>query len=225
MILEKVSFEDVLDIHLDKNTLNKRSVSLEIAFERLTKLFPELEFEKHVVKALVKHRNFLAHSAGIFNLETVEGNVRVNVTAITEVICEKCLKDDPYELFGRDVWKEMLRYKEAYEEAEILELNKRISFLKRIYSEGKKLPCAPVTLRKYDEGCHSYDCPICNSVGIIEVDVDVDIDHREGIVLDAWPYPTSFYCEECGFSLTDSDEIETLVGDEELRKILYSGLE
>lgn len=222
MILEKVGFDDVLDVHMDKSTLNKRSVSLEMAFERLTKLFPEMEFQKHVVKNLVRNRNFLAHSAGIFNLKTIENNVRVNVTTTTGIICEKCLNTDPYELFGKDVWQEMLDYKEAYEEAEILELEKRISFLKRIYSEGKKLPCAPVKLSKYVEGYHYYDCPICKSAAIIEVEIDVDVDHREGVVLGAWPYPNFLYCENCGFSLIDSDEIEILVGEETLREILYS---
>jgi len=220
MILENIKFQDVVDQASDVSILNKRTVSCEEAFSRLTIIFPQLDQEKHLVKKLIDSRNFFIHSAGHFDLKTIESNVRVNITAITKIICELCLNKDPYQLFGVQEWQSMIDYKDAYMDAEILELKKRISFLKRNYSEGDKLPCIPIkrsTISYY----YNYTCPICDQEAEIEIDIDIEYDHRDETILGAWPYPKYLYCENCGFSLTEAQEIEYLVGERALKEMLY----
>lgn len=131
-----------------------------------------------------------------------------------------CLKKDPYQLFGEQVWQSMIDYKDAYIDAEILELKKRISFLRRIYSEGTKLPCFPVKHSKINN-YSNYTCPICDDEARIEIGIDIDYNHHEEVILGAWPYLKNIYCENCGFSLTETHEIECLLGEGAVKEILY----
>jgi hypothetical protein len=220
MILGKVTFKDIVDVEKGLRVGNRQTVSLSIAFERLTYLFPQLEQEKHYVLKIIKDRNFLVHQAGYFNIAKTEGRVRVNITNISEQICLRCIDKKPEEIFVEGIWDKMVSYREAYREAEVLELNKRIAFLKRIYSQGEKLPCEQVELSE-KLGKVEYECPICSNMAEIEIEVDKDWDYHDMVLLGGCPYLSRFKCKECGFTLSDPDEIEALVGEEAARELLY----
>ncbi len=221
MILEKVTFKDVIDVGKGLRVGNRQTVSLRTAFERLTNLFPQLEQEKRHVLKIIKDRNFLVHQAGYFNITKIEGRVRVNITDISEQICLRCIDKKPEEIFVEGIWDKMTSYREAYRGAEVLKLNKRIAFLKRIYSQGEKLPCEQIKLsEKLDKV--EYECPICGNMAEIDLEVG-EGDWREGVAGDVWPYLSAFKCGICGFTLSDPDEIEALVSEETARELLYPG--
>lgn len=222
MILEKVTFKDIVGVEKGLRVGNRETVSLRTAFERLANLFPQLEQEKHHVSKIIKDRNFLVHQAGYFNIAKTERRVRVNITDISEQICLRCIDKKPEEIFVEGIWDKMTSYREAYRGAEVLELNKRIAFLKRIYSKGKKLPCEQIELSEKLEKVE-YECPICGNVAEIEIDLNEVFDWREGVAEDVWPYLSAFKCGICGFTLSDPDEIEALVGEETARELLYPG--
>lgn len=220
MILEKVTFKDIVDVQNGVRVGNRQTVSLGMAFKRLTNLFPQLEQEKHHVLKIIKDRNFLVHQAGYFNIAKIEGSVRVNIADMSESICLQCINKQPEAVFGEEIWVRMASYRKAYKEAEVLELNKRIAFLKRIYFQGKKLPCEQIELSEKSEKVE-YECPICGNIAEIEVEVDIDYDYREGIAIGIWPYLNVLRCGVCGFTLSNPDEVEALVGEEATKELLY----
>lgn len=218
MVLEKVTFTDILDAEKSKKCGNKKTVSLSIAYERLSQLFPVLKKEAHHVTAIIEDRNFLVHQAGYYEITKIEGRVRVNITDISELICQACLKECPDKVFGKKMWEKMATYRQAYKEAEVLKLNKRIAFLKRIYQEGNKLPCEEIEFSD-DKDEIEYDCPICENMARLEIDLN-EVVGSEGVEA-VWPFFEAFKCEKCGFTLSDPDEIEDLLGRETSRELLY----
>lgn len=224
MLLEKAEFSEILVAHKGKRICNCHTVGIKEAYKRVATLFPEISLEKHSIHNLVEHRNFLVHQSGYCDILKIERRMRINVTTITEILCKMCLKSNPEKILGKEIWINMDEYREAYENAEVLELNKRIEFLKRIYEEGKKLPCEQIEFSR-SSNISDCECPVCSSSAKVIIDIDIDVDHREGSILGGGPYIDGMICMECGFSLSDPEEIEALLGEEEIRDILYPGWE
>ena len=109
----------------------------------------------------------------------------------------------------------MQKNRDAYKQAEVLELNDRINHLKRLLAPGEVLPCSPVIIPK-DQAQTYIDCPVCDEGALVafDIDWDVDVDHREGVVLGAYPFatPITLKCD-CGFTLKDYEEVEILLGE------------
>lgn len=219
LLLEKVCIDDIIDFNNGSRFGRKRTVNVSEGFDRLVKLFPELESLKHHLTQLNRHRNFLLHGSGYYSIEKEERRVRINIANMSEAICMKCLKKQPQEILGDETWAQMARYRDAYKDAEALELKKRLSFLKRLYSKGKKLPCEKVKFLADSNIIEEEECPICGENVIIEFNWDATVG-SEGI--DFWsPYPRTLLCKNCEFSLSDPDEIVTLLGEETVNVLLY----
>ena len=107
--------------------------------------------------------------------------------------------------------------RDAYRNAESLELAQRIAHLQRLHNQGQTLPCHRVEA-KPDQQQSSLICPVCKQEASVffDIDWDVDVDHREGIMLGVYPYatPVALTCG-CGFTLSTQDEVRCLLGDEE----------
>lgn len=213
MILSKMDFDDVVEVDAGKRLENRHTVSLETAFKRLLTLYPKLGSEKSHADSLIDDRNFLVHGSGYFDAGMAEERVRVNLTNITEIVCLECLGKSPAEVFGKKIWEHFDTYREAYENAHILEMDERIVFLRRLYQQSQTLPCEPVTLR-YSEKHVGDDCPVCGSKAQIEIDANRDWDSVP------YPYLSKYVCDNCGFALDDADEIELLLGKDRAQEIL-----
>jgi hypothetical protein len=238
MVLEKVVFKDIVNMKKGKKIGSnetegsKKTVSLQDGFDRLAAIFPDLKVEESNLKKIVDDRNFLVHGSGDLCLSKIEGRIRVYVTSISELICSVCLNKNPVEIFGEETWNTMTVFKKAYKEAEVLELNKRLDFLKRLYSQGEKLSCQKIILLKDKQQVipipitatySNHTCPICeNNDAQIETDWDIDYDRDdfgEYVPTGAYPSLNAYICSNCGFTLSDSEEIEILIGTEEVKKI------
>lgn len=216
MILSKVEFNDVVAVDAGNRLENRHTVSLETAFKRLLTLYPRLSSENSHASSLVEDRNFLVHGAGYFDAGPAEQRVRVNLTNITEIVCLECLGKDPADVFGKKVWEQLDTYREAYENAHILEMKERIAFLQRLYEQGQPLPCQSISV---GNGADSVEgiCPVCGATSQIVIDVDGDWDDVP------YPFISKYVCRNCGFALDDPDEIELMLGRETVRDILYGG--
>ncbi|MDZ7968739.1 MAG: hypothetical protein RM368_27940 [Nostoc sp. DedSLP03] len=235
MVLQKVEFQDVLNFRKGKrigakNTDgSKNTVTLQEGFDRLVKIFPELKMEMHNIKEIVNDRNFLVHGSGDFSLGKTEKRIRANVTSISELICSVCLKKSPVEIFGENTWEVMKNFRDAYEQSKALKLEERLDFLKRLYLHDEKLTCQKIQLLKDQKSlipCQAtydiYNCPICNGKALVETDWDIDVDRDDfgvSVLTNAYPSLNAFVCSKCGFTLSDYEEIETLIGQETVRKI------
>jgi hypothetical protein len=222
MIIEKVNFEDIRKADSGEQIIYKKTINLETALDRLGLLYPELSLQCHPIKEIIKDRNHLVHGAGYFDIARIEGRVRMNIAELSESICKYCLNDEPSNIFAEETWNAMANYRDAYKRAEVLELNKRIAFLKRVHCSEEVLPCDAFELpAKSDKVI--YECPICGNKAEIMIDWDIDVDHRDGDITGAWPFLGLFRCNSCKFSLSNSHEIETLVGGKEAAaRLIYS---
>jgi hypothetical protein len=118
--------------------------------------------------------------------------------------------------------------RDAYRNAESLELAQRIAHLQRLHSQGQPLPCHKVQARP-DWQQTSLICPVCEQEATVlfDIDWDVDVDHREGVILGVYPdaTPVALTCG-CGFMLSTQDEVRCLLGDkeEEMCELALNGL-
>jgi len=216
LILEKISFDSLIDLELgNKKFENIQTASLNASFQRLCMLYPALKNEEIHIARIIKARGFLYHSEGYYDLSRIESDIRVNVTDISESICKECLNREPQKIFGKKTWSSMKKYRDAYKESEALELKERITFLKRLHKQRKKLPCEPIK----ENGFPFEECPICKNDIEIAFDFDIDYDH-EGGVFGGQLFPKHVICPECGFSLKDIREIEALFGEDVIRQAI-----
>ncbi len=118
--------------------------------------------------------------------------------------------------------------RDAYRNAESLELAQRIAHLQRLHGQGQEIPCHKVEA-KPDQQQLSLICPVCQQEAsvLFDIDWDVDVDHREGIMLGAYPdaTPVALTCG-CGFTLSTQNEVRCLLGDrgEEMCELALSSL-
>lgn len=214
MILHKgnkgIEFKDLVDFEKGERFNNRDTISFDKALKYLSELFPSLLKEAQDIEYIVKKRNFLMHNFGYIDVGTLERKVQTKVADISEQICLECFGKPAREIFGHPVWEKMARFREAYRKADVLELDQRIKHLRRLYLQGEPLPCEQIDIPE-DLVTQLLDCPICEkSTAEVALDWDLDVDHREGILLDAYPYLSLIKCQ-CGFSMQDPEEIELLL--------------
>lgn len=211
LTLENVKVEDAIELHKGATFSRKQVVSLGKAFDRLTEIYPVLKQDRTHISIIVDERNFLVHQTGYFTLGKLESRVRFNLANITESVCQHCLSKPPEDVFGSDLWERLAAYRDVYR----MNLQDRINLYKRLYAAGEDLQCDRVELSTSPDDTEEHPCPICAAAAILEQDVEVDSDNEP------YPYPSAFQCANCGFSLSDANEIEEVVGRKAVHDFLY----
>lgn len=220
ILYKKIEFEDLIKFEDGNKFKNYKTISFEVALDRLVEIVPSLKTEARDIKDIIEQRNFLVHNFGRINIGALERKVQTKVADISELICTKCLGKSPEEIFGLSVWTEMVKTREAYKNANILELKERILHLQRLYLQGQALPCEEIDIPKslYTQ---VTICPVCEK-NTAEVAMDCDVDFDEyGILSDISPYLSLLKCQ-CGFTIVDIEEIEPLLGEEKYYDIIES---
>lgn len=214
MILLKINgFEDILKLKNGENFNNRDTISFTKAFQCLLRIYPEIKSNANDIEYIVKQRNFLMHNFGYIQIGKFEKEIQTKVANISEAICTVCLNETPQEIFSENVWNKLSTIREAYKNANVLELNNRIKYLRRIYSQGEPLPCEELEISETSMSI-IHRCPICekNAKILIGFDVDLGYEFGESIILGASPYLEKMKCK-CGFTVNDTEEIETILGD------------
>ena len=217
VLLDKPTFEDLVAHEQGDSFANRKTISFEVALSRVIQLYPNLSPFQRDIKAIIDDRNLLMHNYGYLDISQLERNVQVRVADFTEALCRECLNQEPEEVIGQAQWNLLQRNRDAYINAESLELRERITHLKRLHSQGQPLPCPPISPKAYHRPA-SFTCPVCDQEASIlyDIDCDVDVDHREGGILSVYPYatPEAMSCQ-CGFTLSTADEVGFILGDQE----------
>lgn len=225
MIFQKIEFEDVKKLVEGDKFNNSKTISFEIALDRLIEISSFLEKDKKKdlildIRYIIKQRNLLMHNFGHIKIGVLEKKVQTKVADISELICTECLNKSPEEIFGQNVWSQMVRTREAYKDADILDFEERIAHLRRLYLQEETLPCNAIDIPK-DLLTEVIICPVCDkNTAKVAMDFDVDVD-KEGIVLDVYTYLSLVKCQ-CGFTMVESEEIESLLGEEKYWEIMES---
>lgn len=215
VIIEKPDFDDLIKLTEGDKFSNRNTISFEIALERAVKLYPKLNSYQRDIKSIIADRNLLMHNFGYLYIGKLEQKIQIKVADFTEAICREAMNSEPAEILGHEIWLKLEKNRSAYKQAEVLELQSRIKHLRRLLSQGEPLPCDPVHIPK-DKAQKYIHCPVCEEGALVafDIDWDLDVDHREGVVLNAYPIsvPVVLKCD-CGFTLTDYEEIEVMLGD------------
>ena len=157
------------------------------------------------------------HNYGYLDIAHLERNIQVRVADFAEALCNECLHEQPTEVIGEEAWMLLQKNRDAYRNAESLELAQRITHLQRLHSQGQALPCQKVEANP-DQQQLALICPVCAQEAsvLFDIDWDVDVDHREGIIIGVYPdaSPVALTCG-CGFTLSTHDEVRCLLGDQE----------
>jgi hypothetical protein len=228
ILYEKLSFDDLVAQEKGEPFNNRSTISFELTLERIVKLYPALSGFRRDIKAVIEDRNLLMHNYGYLDIARLEKNVQVRVADFAEALCNECLHELPAQVIGEEAWMLLQKNRAAYRSAESLELVRRITHLQRLYSQGQPLPCQTVEANP-DQQQLSLICPVCAQEAsvLFDIDWDVDVDHRERIVLGAYPdaTPVALTCG-CGFTLKTQGEVRCLLGDkeEEMRELALSNL-
>jgi len=218
ILYDKIEFKDLIKFEKGDKFKNVKTISFEYASNYLLQIFPVLAKEKKDIDYIVKHRNFLMHNFGYIDIGSLESKIQTKVADISELICTECLCKSPEEVFGQNVWSEMVRIREAYKDAGILEVKERIAHLRRLYLQGQTLPCNAIDIPK-DSLTQVIICPVCDkNTAEVVMDCDVDVD-KEGDIVDFYTYLSLVKCE-CGFTIVDPEEIEPLLGEEKYYEIM-----
>lgn len=210
LTLENIKHTDVLDLHNGKAFDRKQVICLNAAYSRLKDMHPVLGQEKAHFDVMKNERDFLVHQTGYFDITKIESRVRLNLAHISESVCADCLGTTPDAVFGKELWDRIAGYRETHR----LELQKRVDYFKRLHSQNQPLPCEKIELATSTEK-QEADCPVCGGVALLEQDVAADSDGEP------YPYPSAFLCANCGFSLSDANEIEEVVGRDIVDEFLY----
>jgi hypothetical protein len=228
ILYEKLTFDDLVAQEQGETFDNRKTISFELTLDRIITLYPELSCFKRDIKAVIADRNLLMHNYGYLEIARLERNVQVRVADFAEALCNECLHEQPAEVIGEEAWMILQRNRDAYRNAESLELAQRIAHLQRLHSQGQTLPCHKVEA-KPDQQQSSLICPVCEQEAsvLFEIDWDVDVDHREGVILGVYPdaTPIALTCG-CGFSLSTQDEVRCLLGEkvEDMCELALSSL-
>ena len=215
ILIEKPDFEQLLKHTQGNKFENHNTISFDKALDRIVKLFPRLNIYKNDIQSIIEQRNLLMHNFGYLEIGDLEKKIQIKVADFTEAICRECFSADPQNIIGQETWVKLQRNRDAYKQAEVLDLETRINHLKRLLAQGQSLPCSPVLMPE-DSAKTSFDCPVCGNKALVAfyIDWDLDVDHREGVVLSAYPYaiPIALKCD-CGFKLNDYEEVEIVLKD------------
>ena len=217
ILYRNLNFDDLVNQEQGKTYDNQNTISFEVTLDRIITLYPSLSGFKRDIKAVIADRNLLMHNYGYLNIARLERNVQVRIADFAEALCNECLLEQPSEVIGEEAWMILQKNRDAYRNAESLGLAQRIAHLQRLHSQGQPLPCHKVEA-KPDQQQSNLLCPVCKQEAnvLFDIDWDVDVDHREGIPLGAYPYatPVALTCG-CGFTLSTQDEVRCLLADKE----------
>jgi len=220
ILYDKIEFKDLIKYEKGDKFKNVKTISFEYASKYLLEIFPALAKEKKDIDYIVKHRNFLMHNFGYIDIGSLERKIQTKVADISELICTECLCKTPEEVFGQNVWSEMVKTREVYKDANILAAEDRIVHLRRLYSQRETLTCTPIDIPK-DSLTQLISCPVCSqNTAEVAMDCDVDVD-KEGITSNVYPYLFLIKCK-CGFTMVEPDEIELVLGEEKCFEIIES---
>ncbi len=215
ILIDKSDFEDLVKYAKGDKFDNRNTISFEKALERLIKLHPKLKTYQRDIKSIIDDRNLLMHNFGYLDIASLEKKIQIEVANFTEAICIECFNSEPKNIIGQETWFKLENNRSAYKQAEVLELSNRINHLKRLLAQKEVLPCSPVLIPE-DKARIWIDCPVCSEGALVafDIDWDVDVDHREGIVLSAYPFatPSILKCD-CGFTLQDYEEVKIVLGE------------
>ncbi|NBD18907.1 MAG: hypothetical protein GVY04_23055 [Cyanobacteria bacterium] len=217
ILLEKIEFKTLVEFRQGEDFNNRNTISFENALLRATELYPNLNAHKQDIKSIINDRNILMHNFGYLDIGNLEKKVQIKVADFTESICRECFESEPSEILGQETWSKLKNNRDAYKQAEVLELNTRIKHLKRLLAQGETLPCDPIHISE-DTPQAPMCCPVCEeneALVYFDIDWDIDIDHREGVVFGAYPIPipTKLKCT-CGFTLQEHEEVDCLLEDQ-----------
>ena len=217
VLFEKPNFDDLIKQTQGDKFEGCKTISFEESLKRIIVLYRSLSIHKRDIESIIQTRNMLMHNFGYLDIPNLEKSIQIKVADFTEAICKECLDSSVDEILGSDIWSKLQNNREAYKNAEVLKLNERINHLKRLWSQKQTLPCSLVTIPN-DNHQIIISCPVCEDAAIVafDVDWDIDVDHREGVILGAYPCsatPVILKCE-CKFTMMDSDEIKVILGDQ-----------
>lgn len=215
ILIDKPDFEDLVKHNQGDKFDNRNTISFEKALERVVKLHPKLNVHQRDIKSIIADRNLLVHNFGHLDIVNLEKKIQIKVADFTEAICREGFNSEPENILGHETWSKLRNNREAYKQAEVLALKTRINHLKRLLNQGETLPCSPVLIPE-DKVKTYICCPVCDEQALVafDIDWDIDVDHREGVVLSAYPIPTPVLLKcDCGFTLQDYEEVEMVLGD------------
>lgn len=216
VLLDKINpFDDVIKLEKGDKFNNTNTISFETALVRLVKLYPQLQKESGDIEYIIKQRNYLMHNFGHINIIELEKKIQTKIADMSEAICKECLNKNPEDVFTQEVWGTMSKIRDAYKQADYLEIQERIRHFQRLWEKEEILPCKKLDIPD-NVSTVFFECPVCNNeeayIGI-GLEWDIDVDHREGIVTGAWEYLSLlFKCDNCGFTSSDTEEIELFLG-------------
>ncbi|WP_216907974.1 hypothetical protein [Synechococcus sp. CCY 0621] len=217
ILYEKVSFEELLAQENGEGFDNRNTISFELALNRIIKLYPALSAFQRDIKAVIEDRNLLMHNYGYLEIARLERNVQVRVADFAEALCNDCLREPPGQVIGQDAWMLLQKNRDAYRNAESLELEQRIAHLQRLHTQGQPLPCQKIDINpEHKQLC--MICPVCTQAAsvLFDIDWDVDVDHREGVILGVYAEATAVALTcGCGFTLSTHEEVKCLLGNKE----------
>lgn len=226
LVVNNITIEHACRAAKGEKLGREQTVNITEAFRRLVEIFPSLKQEGRDMNVVANERNFLIHQAGCFDLSKTERIVRIDVVDISEAICRECLGSPPEEILGDEIWEQIVEYRDEYRIKTATKMKQKIVVYKEIFAEGRMLPHMPVTFSA-KALILEYECPVCDGMVKIEMDVEFDYDHDGDEWSTSCPYPflSQMECPTCGLSATDPDEIESLLGTRAVNELFAAGYE
>lgn len=190
-----------------------RTISLTEALERASRLAPEVHPLLQPLGRPINQRNAVAHVGLAFGDHLVE-DLGVLLRAMSAMLDHL---DYPREMFfGEYLEAVERRMSESVDELEA-DVQDRLVRARREFQDRwgdapAELDLGPglhlADLRDL-ESATPLECPACGTeavaFGAVDIDVEVDVDHREGVITGAYPVPffeaDEFICRACGLRL------------------------
>ena len=227
VLYEKITFDHLHKKIEGENFQGYNTISFEEALKRIVVLYPSLITHKRDIESIIEKRNTLMHNFGYLDIPNLEKSIQVKVADFTEAICTQCLDSGVEVILGTDIWSKLRNNRDAYNNADRLELDKRINHLKRLRGQGESLPCAPIKLSVHKDQNINILCPVCSGNALVGFHIKQDDAcleaYHESINYNIDIYSTipSFcvYSEpvflkcECGFTLNQYEELKIILGE------------
>ena len=211
----------------DKDCQDLNTISFKAALDEIVKLYPSLNNHKRDIESIIEYRNNLVHSFGRLDIPDLEKSIQVKIADFTETICEYCLNSDVESILGIEIWSELRNNRDAYNNADRLEFDKRIIHLKRLWGQGERFPCAPIELLAHEDQNINICCPVCSGNALVgfhmkqddacveayyeSIDYNFDSYSIFPPLFCVYAEPAFLKCE-CGFTLNQYEELKTLLG-------------
>ena len=141
VLFDKINgFDDVIKLEKGDKFNNTNTISFETALVRLVKLYPQLQKESGDIEYIIKQRNYLMHNFGHINIIELEKKIQTKIADMSEAICKECLNKNPEDVFTKEVWGTMSKIRDAYKQADYLEIEERIRHFQRLWEKEEILP-------------------------------------------------------------------------------------